>query len=121
MLEATLTKAEPSSVIVDREIIDEGSQQPVQVNLRRFVCLVMESEFSEGVTRKPIGTDFPKESSTFVTINDISYTFVLCVSLISKKSLQLGTHNVEYGPDQCDVSKRPSLLELISKITPLDL
>ena len=121
MLEVTSTKGEPSSVIIDRDWIDEGSQQPIRINLRRFFCLFMESECSEGAARKPIGTYFPKESTTVITLNDKSYMFVLWVPLISKKSLQLGTNNFEYGPDQCNVSKRPPLSEVISKIPPLDL
>ena len=60
----------------------------------------MESKCSEGATRKVIGTDFPKESTAIVTINERSYMFVLCVPSINKKSLQLGTHNFEHGLDQ---------------------
>ena len=116
-----LTKVGPSSVIIDRYWIDEGSQQPVRVNLRRFICLVIESEYPEGATRKPIGTDFPKELRTVVTINDKPYMFILWVPSISKKSLQLGTENFEYRPDQNNVYKRPPLSEIISKIPPLGL
>ena len=87
MLEATLTKVELSFVITDHDWIDEGLQQPVRVNLRRFICLLVEFECSEGATRNLIETDFPKESKTIVTINDISYMFVLCVQSIGKTSL----------------------------------
>ena len=118
MLEATLTKTGLSSVIIDRDWIDEGLQQPVRVNLIRFICIVMESKYSEGTTRKPIGTHFPKESATVVTINNNSYMFVLWGLSISKKSLQLGTNNFEYGTDQCNISKRPPLSEVISKYLP---
>ena len=46
----------------------------------------MEYECSEGATRNPIRTGFPKEPTSVVTINDTSYMFVLCMSSISKKS-----------------------------------
>ena len=72
MLESTLTKSEPSSVIIERDWIDEWSQQSVRANFRNFIYLVMESECSEGATRKSIGADFPNESTTVVTMNDKS-------------------------------------------------
>ena len=59
ILEATPTKEKPSSVIIERDWMNEGSQQLVCLNFRIFICLVMESECSEGTTRKPTGIDFP--------------------------------------------------------------
>ena len=81
--------------------------------LKKIRLFSMKSECSEGTTRKPIGTDFPRESTTVVTINDRSYMFVFCVPSISKHLLQLGTNNFEDGPDQCNVSKYPPLSEVI--------
>ena len=59
MSESTLTKAEPSSVIIERVLINEGSTQLVSVNFKRFMCLVIESECSEGASRNSSGTNFP--------------------------------------------------------------
>ena len=72
MSEATLTKAEPSSVITEREFSYEGAMQLLPVNFKRFTCLVIDSECSEGANRNPSGTDFPNESTTVVTTNDKS-------------------------------------------------
>ena len=77
MSEATLTKAEPSSVIIEREFSYEGSMQLLPVNFKRFMCLVIDSECLEGASKNPSGTDFSNESTTVVTINDKSYMFVL--------------------------------------------
>ena len=51
MSEATLTKAEPSSVIIERVLINEGLIQLVRVNFKIFMYLVIESECSDGVSR----------------------------------------------------------------------
>ena len=59
MLEAALSKAEPSSVIIERVLINEGSIQLVRVNFKIFMCLVIKSEYLEGTSRNPIGTYFP--------------------------------------------------------------
>ena len=75
--EVTLTKGEPSSVIIERVLINEGSMQLLPVNFKRFICLVIKSECSEGVSRNPSRTDSPNESTTVVTTNDKSYMFVL--------------------------------------------
>ena len=57
MPEATLTEAEPSLVIIEREFSYEGSMQLLPVNFKRFMCLVIDSECSEGASRNPIGTE----------------------------------------------------------------
>ena len=77
MSEATLTKVKPSLVIIERALICEGSMQLLPVNFKRFICLVIDSECSEGASRNSSGTDFLNESTTVVTINDKSYMFVL--------------------------------------------
>ena len=59
MSEATLTKAEPSSDIIEREFTYEGSMQLLPVNFKRFMCVVIDSECSEGANKNPSGTDFP--------------------------------------------------------------
>ena len=77
MSEATLTKADPSSVIIERVLTYEGSMQLLPVNFKRFMGLVIDYACSEGVSRNPSGTDFPNESTIVVTINVKSYMFVL--------------------------------------------
>ena len=77
MSEATLTKVEPSSVITEREFSYEGAMQLLPVNFKRFMCVVIDSECSEGANKDPSGADFPNETTTVVTINDKSYMFVL--------------------------------------------
>ena len=77
MSEVTLTKAEPSSVIIERDFTYEGSIQLLPVNFKRFMCPVIDSECSEGASKNQSGTYFPNESTTVVIINDKSYMFVL--------------------------------------------
>ena len=102
MSEATLTKAEPSSVIIERQLIYERSMQLLFVNFKRLMCLVIDSECSEGASRNPSVTDFPNESTTVVTI-------------------KTGTNVLDNIIDQYNVSKRPPLSEVIIKIPSLDL
>ena len=59
MSEAALTKAEPSSVIIERVLTCEKLIQLLPVNFKRFMCLVIDSECSEGTNRNPSGIDFP--------------------------------------------------------------
>ena len=47
MLETTLTKANPSSVIIERVLINERVMQLVRVNFKRFMCLVIEYTTSQ--------------------------------------------------------------------------
>jgi len=76
--EATLTKVEPLSVIIEHVLINEGSIQLLPVNFKRFRSLVIEkSECSEGASRNPSGTAFPNESTTVVITNDKYYMSVL--------------------------------------------
>ena len=77
MSEATLTKSEPSSVIIERELTYEESMQLLPVKFKRFMCVVIDSECSEGASRNPSGSYFPNESTTVVTINDKLYMVVL--------------------------------------------
>ena len=59
MSESTLTKAEPSSVIIEREFSYEGSMQLLPVNFKRFMCVVIDSECSEGANKIQVGQIFP--------------------------------------------------------------
>ena len=77
MSEATLTRADRLPVIIEHVLTYEGSMQLLPVNFKRFMCLVIDSECSEGTSRNPSGTDFPNESTTVVTTNDKSCMVVL--------------------------------------------
>ena len=51
--------------------------QLLPVNFKRFMCLVIDSECSEGASKNPSGIDFINESTTVAIINDKSY---ICLS-----------------------------------------
>ena len=97
MSEATLTKVEPSSVIIEHVLAYEESMQLLPVNFKRFMCLVIDSECSEGANRNPSRTDLPNESTTVVTTNDKSCMFVLRVLSINTKSLKTDTSVFDNG------------------------
>ena len=99
MSKATLTKVEPTSVIIERVLTYEGSMQLLPVIFKRFMCLVIDSEWSEGASGNPNGTDFPNEWTTVVIINDKLYMLVLWVLSINTKSLKTGTNVLDNGLD----------------------
>ena len=76
MSEATLTKAEPSSVIIEHVLTYEGSMQLLPVNFKRLVCLFIDSECSGGASRNPSGTHFPMNQPQWLQ----SMTNYICLS-----------------------------------------
>ena len=77
MAETTLTKAEPSSVIIERVLIYEVSMQLLLVNFKKIMCLVIDAECSEGASKNPSGTVFPMNQQQWLQsmINHICLSY----------------------------------------------
>ena len=64
---AILTKADPSSVIIEHVVCLDKSGQELLPIFKRSRCLSIGDEFLEGISKKPAGIETPKESITVVT------------------------------------------------------